>query len=131
MEETPMKKTTKQPNYVTEAVFLKTVEKLPTKDDLKGFATKDDLKNFATKDDLKNTSTRLALAIQKNSADIAEIKETMATKDDVRIILNRIDHFTKKVDVFDKKVLVHDYRLNELESKVGYHDKRLTFLETK
>lgn len=107
-----------------------------TKDDLKNFATKDDLKNFATKDDLKNYPTKddlkneiknlvtndrfdqLVRVVLKNTNDIEVIKETMATKADVNLILDRIDHFTHKVDVFDKKVLVHDHRLNELEPKV-------------
>ena len=44
----------------------------------------------------------------------------MATKEDFNLILKRIDTvFGRLVDVFEKKVLVHDYRLNELEAKVG------------
>ena len=78
---------------------------------------------------------KLAVVVTKNTHDIAEIKETMATKmatkQDVSLILDRIDHFTKKVDVFDKKVLVHDYRLNQAEPKIEDHGKRLAVLESR
>jgi len=50
------------------------------------------VKQFATKDDF----SRLWIEILKNRQDIEKIKETMATKDDVRLILSTIDNFVKK-----------------------------------
>ena len=61
----------------------------------------------------------VALSLLKTQADVDEIKTKMATKDDIHLILNRIDHFGKKMNVFERKVLVHDYRLNQLEVKAG------------
>lgn len=60
----------------------------------------------------------VALFLLKTQDDVDEIKRTMATKKDVLLILNRIDHFAKRMDVFGKKIIVHDYRLNQLEEKV-------------
>ncbi len=108
-------------NYVTRTEL---------KDVLKTLATKDDLKNFATKDDF----ARLTWAVEKNTHDIEEIKETintkMATKDDVRLIINTIDAFTKKVSVFDQEEMVQSLHLQEARVQLADHEKRLNVLES-
>lgn len=73
----------------------------------------------------------VALHVINLEGRIERIENNMATKSDVNLILDRIDHLTKKVDVYDKKAVVHDYRLNEIESKINKHDQRLSLLESR
>ena len=50
------------------------VERMVTKDDLKGFATKEDLKRFATKDDLHEGLFTLQTQMNGIESDIREMK---------------------------------------------------------
>lgn len=109
---------------------------MATKDDLKGFATKDDLKNFLTKEDGKAFATkddigRLTSAIIKNSDDFKWIKESMATKKELDLFLNRIDDYAIEIRNYGRKALVYDHRFNELEPKVLNHEQRISALEAK
>ena len=63
--------------------------------------------------------------------EVVEIKETMATKDDVRLILNRIDSFVQRSETIDRKWPVHGRRLDETEAKISDHEARLSSLEKK
>jgi hypothetical protein len=72
---------------------------------------------------------KVALSILKTQEDMHVIKETMATKNDVRLITTRMDAFAHRIDVYDKKAVVHDYRFNQLEPKVKDHETRLSALE--
>jgi tetrahydromethanopterin S-methyltransferase subunit G len=82
-------------------------------------------------DRLDKKIENVALGLVKTQADVQEIKKTMATKDDVNLILDRIDSFTKRVDVYDKKAIIQDYRLNQAESGLSDHEKRLSSLEAR
>ncbi len=101
-----MKNKTSKEVYLTKAEFLKEAEITNAKID------------------------RVALSLLDTQEKVKRIEETMATKSDVNLILDRIDYLTKRVVVFDRKVLVHDLRINELEPKVEDHEKRLTILES-
>jgi len=68
-------------------------EKLATKEDLKQFATKEDLKQFATKQDLeqlKKWAEERFVTKEHLDAVIKELRETMATKEDLKRIENRM-----------------------------------------
>ena len=114
--------------YVTEEMFLSVTEE--TRDSIRSLDGK-----FRSLDgrvltlDKKIDNITLALLNTNQRAD--RMEQDMATKKDINLILDRIDHFVKKVDVHSKKSLVHDYRINELEGKMGQHDQRITALEAK
>ena len=68
-------------------------EKLATKEDLKQFATKEDLKQFVTKQDLeqlKKWAEERFVTKEHLDAVIKELRETMATKEDLKRIENRM-----------------------------------------
>ena len=73
---------------------------------------------LATKEELK-TDPRS----NKNQIDIKEIRETMATKDDIRKILGAIDAFARKSENYDRKALVHDHRLRDHEVRILHLEK--------
>ena len=72
--------------------------------------------------EMHSLTGRLALAIDKNQSDITDIRLRMATKEDIGRVLNAIDDFAHKNETFDRKVTVHDTRLND-------HEERITRLE--
>ena len=128
---------------------------LASKNDLRGFAGKDDLKNFPTKDDLKNFATkddltgfarqealdsldakvdRIAVRVAKLEGDVADIRltmaTTMATKDDVRLILNAIDRFASRSEQDTNARVIHGQTLTEHAVTLKDHEARLTKLES-
>ncbi len=139
-----------KPDYVTKSEFKKEVRGLHQKIDnsVKKLDTKidDSVKRLEAKiddsvnrlDDKIDSSVKrldekinnVAISLIKTQKDVQEMKEKMATKDDVNLILDRIDTFSKKVDVYDKRVVFHDYRFNELGPRVEDHEKRLLALES-
>lgn len=75
--------------------------------------------------DLDTKTGKLALAIAQTHTDITDIKEgmnRMATKEDINKVINAIDGFAQKNETFDRKVIVHDTRIND-------HEVRITHLE--
>ncbi len=89
-----------------------------------------DLKEFRKEMDTR--FNRLAFAVVKNTSDIAELVPAVKSlSENMNLLVSWSDSFSHKVDVYWKKELVHDHRLNELETKVEGHDKRLISLETK
>ena len=66
----------------------------------------------------------LAVAIDKNQSDIADIQVRMATKDDIGRVLGAIDSFAHLNETYGRKAIVHDARLKD-------HETRLTRLESK
>ena len=144
--------------YVTEKVFNHAIAKLATKDDLKRFVTKDDLKRFATKDDLKSFSTKddlrgfttknefamLATAVQKLGQEVQYMHATMATKDelralaekmaskdDIRLVITTIDGFVKRLETQENRARTNIQRWKDLEPVVANHEKRILALESK
>src|SRR5438046_1206096 len=69
-------------------------------------------------DTLDKKVDHVALTVVKNHEEFLEFKKTVATKDDIHIILNRIDSFTTRIETFDRKVIVHDERLNKVETQL-------------
>lgn len=69
---------TNNSNIATKAdfqIFLTTLKKFATKDDLKKFATKDDLKKFAANKDLKKTEKNLRAEILKVEERVENLEE--------------------------------------------------------
>lgn len=100
-------KTRKKEDHVTKELFQKEIGRLDTKID------------------------NIARSLLTTQGDVEYLKRESATKADIRLILDRIDHFSKKIDVYSKKAIVHDYRLNQLEPKVDEHHQRLVALEAR
>ena len=122
-----------------------------TKGDLKAFATKEDLKAFATKEDLKevdakvntldaNVNTldaklnRVVVEVANLKGEVGEIRHTMATqmatKDDIRQILNAIDRFASRSEEDMKSRLIHGQALTEHAVTMKDHEGRIVKLET-
>ena len=66
---------------------------------------------------------RVASQLVQTQADIREIKETMATKEDVSRILIAIDRFARKAEAYDRQAVLHGHILTD-------HEKRLASLES-
>jgi hypothetical protein len=81
---------------------------------------------------LSNTISKLVVSSLKTEQKIGEMEKVLSTTQAQNdVILNRIDHFVKSIDVYSKKALVHDHRLNEAESTLHLHHKRISSLETR
>ena len=72
----------------------------------------------------------LVLEVIKNREEIKEIKETMATKSDSNKILCILDAIKLYIETSDRKMIVHDHRLNEIEPTLEDHGQRICKLET-
>ncbi|MCG2725982.1 MAG: hypothetical protein L6420_06975 [Elusimicrobia bacterium] len=109
------------------------------------FATKNDLEKFVTKEifkseiePIKKTITRLEKAVGNNTieilnikTDIRDIKETMATKDDINRIMNAIDAFAGEAKDYRRKDADRGHILMEHHDKLENHESRVTALEAK
>ena len=82
--------------------------------------------------------------MKKTQAEIKELKwevriydkelgavrnEVVEVKKIANQILEQLDHFAKKVDVFDKRVLFHSHLHKEADEKIANHEKRIVTLE--
>lgn len=102
-------------------------------------ATKSDLQTVRSelksdlqtvRSELKEDVKRLAIELVKTQADVREIKQTMATKEDVGRILNAIDSFAKKAVSYDRAAALHGHALTELQVGQKDHEKRLKSIES-
>ncbi|MFN0118160.1 MAG: hypothetical protein ACKVQC_07735 [Elusimicrobiota bacterium] len=130
----------KNQNYLTEEKFIKESKKIVTKKEFnekiamlvtrKEFEEKIALlitrKEFdskvallATKEELRAQVEKLAIAILRVDERVNKIEENMATKADIRIILDRFDDHAKKMDSLDKFAIIHEYRIKQLEIQTG------------
>ena len=66
---------------------------------------------------------KIATELVRTQTDVREIKETMATKEDVSRILVAIDRFAGKAEVYDREAVLHGHILTN-------HEKRLKALES-
>jgi uncharacterized protein YoxC len=128
--------------YVTEPVFVKATNGLKEKTDKLTEKT-DELTEKTDEltgktdalmekmDALNEKIERVSLALVDTQARVRNIEETMATKNDVSMILNRIDHYAVEMWDFSRKMYVHDHRFNEMEPTLLNHESRITALEKK
>lgn len=85
----------------------------------------------AVRTQLKASINKVAAEVVKTQAELREVRQTMATKDDVSRILNAIDAFAQKGQSYDQKSLSHGAILTDHEDKLRDHGRRLTTLEAK
>ncbi|MEW6040878.1 MAG: hypothetical protein AB1633_05100 [Elusimicrobiota bacterium] len=76
------------------------------------------------------TAMRLSKEIIKNSEDIKNLREIVATKDDIRQIMTAIDSFAHQTIDHERKAIVNTNRIMKLEPQVEDHEKRITALES-
>ncbi|MFN0117680.1 MAG: hypothetical protein ACKVQC_05225 [Elusimicrobiota bacterium] len=62
---------------------------------------------------------RIAFALVKTQEDVKEIRETMATKNDIQKILDQVDAFAAGTASLDRNAIIHEYRLSVLEKHCG------------
>lgn len=67
----------------------------------------------------------------KTQGDVREIKETMATKDDIGRVLSAIDAFAGKAQSYDRARTLHGQSITELQIAVKGHEDRITALESR
>ena len=72
---------------------------------------------------------RLALAILNTNDRLLKVETNMATKSDIDLILNRVDHLTKKVSLFEQEEGIQSVHLKEVAGSAKDHEKRLRRLE--
>jgi hypothetical protein len=123
-----------------------------TKDDLAQFATKDDLAQLATKDDLAKLSTAtkgdvaelrgeftrfndaqrgMALEIVRIQSRLDSVEANMATKSDVKRILDSVDAFARRAEGYDRVAALHGHVLTEVQVQVKGHESRIKTLENR
>ena len=117
-----------------------------TKGDLKELATKADLADGLTGlkteltrkvDSVENRVARLeditkniALDMVRAQSDISDIKERMATRDDISRVLNHIDAFAAEALSYRNHDTLRGGKIAEHETKLENHETRLSELET-
>ncbi len=78
------------------------------------------------KSEIKSVRVDLGTAISKLDVRVSNIEEalntTVASKDDIRQVINHIDAWTLRFETHDRKALEHDARIND-------HEARITRLE--
>jgi hypothetical protein len=110
-------------NHVSTTMFKEAMHKV----DLSFDRVDNEIKGLHKKID--DSVERLATGHLRLEERVTRIEETMATKTDINVVLDRIDHLTKTVEVFGRNDLYQNFRIKELENCTGDHEKRLTALE--
>ncbi|MBI3298978.1 MAG: hypothetical protein HYZ75_12480 [Elusimicrobia bacterium] len=80
---------------------------------------------------VKVTVDKLVVEMVKTQADLRDIRQTMATKDDIGRVLAAIDAFAGKAVAYDQKSYSHGAILTDHEDKLRDHGRRLSSLEAK
>ncbi len=77
---------------------------------------------------------KVALGLVNTQEDVRQIQETLdtkvATKGDIKIVLDTMDAFIKKMAGFDQEEMVQSLHLQEARVQLVDHEKRLTILES-
>lgn len=113
-----------------------------TKADLLDLATKAEMKaevsKLATKAGLESGINRLEDIVKTNTLDILHIKEdirdirdTMATRDDISRLMSHIDAFAAEALSHRNHDTLRGGKIMEHETRLSDHETRLTTLETK
>jgi len=81
-------------------------------------------------DEVKDIMSNMAIKIIDNIEDLKTLKETVATKDDIRQIMTAIDSFGSQTKDHERTAEINTHRIKELEPKVENHEKRIGKLES-
>ena len=105
--------------FVTNTVFLKKMgwvenEFKNVRDEIKG---------------VKEQVEKVALHSIKVEERVQRIKENMATKQDVSLIIGKIDSFINKSKEIDQEQLVQGLHIKELRETTQHHEARIASLE--
>ena len=119
----------------TKSDLKKDLKKLEEKIDKK-FATKDDLKKGLkelrqeTKSDLDKFAAR-AFDMFASKDDIKELRQEMATKEDINKILTAVDGITKQYQEFNIGFVMNQGAHDRFEEKIIKTEKRVEVIEKK
>ena len=80
---------------------------------------------------LEDVTKNIALDMVKAQSDISDIKERMATRDDISRVLNHIDAFAAEALSYRNHDALRGGKIMEHETKLENHENRLTSLEIK
>lgn len=95
-------------------------------------ATKDDMKALDTKVvRFEDVTKNMALDMVRMHGDINDIKERMATKDDINRIMSAIGTYTAKAISYRNRDTLHGRAVMDHDAKLKDHENRLTALEAK
>jgi hypothetical protein len=84
----------------------------------------------AVKTELTAQINRVAAALVNTQTDVREIRNDMATKDDVGRILSAIDAFAKKSENQSNAVALHGHVLTEVQVGLKDHESSIKTLES-
>jgi hypothetical protein len=105
----------KKAKYVTEETFLK--------------FTEGTFREFA--DSTKGKFGRLTSTVLSLDERLGKVERNMATKDDINLVLNRIDSYAGRQKVLDQEQDVQALHINELRETSRQHEARISKLETR
>ena len=90
---------------------------------LNDFTKKLHMEVVGTQNDLLKFKDEIVHQLLKVQLKTDNVEKNMMTQDDKRELISHIDAFAQKIEVYDRKVIVQDERLNN-------HEARITRLET-
>src|SRR5258708_25300641 len=79
---------------------------------------------------IRTQISKLALEVIKNRDELKEVKETMATKNDIGKILNTIDSFSQRVETYDRQTRLHDHRIKHHNTRPSTYSRNSARLKT-
>ena len=143
-----MRKKPSKEKYVTEVVFKKEMKVIHMEfkgvhDEIKGIHAEfkgvhDEIKGIHAEfkgvhEDINGLDQKInnvAHELVQYNQRLERVENTMATKTDTNLILEKIDHVLKKISIFDQEESVQSLHLNEVRHQVDDHEKRLLVLES-
>jgi hypothetical protein len=106
-------------------------DRMVTKDDLERFATRDDLGRFATKEDLERFATKeefnsLREQVGFLGGQVEDVRDRMATKEDVFRLESGLDKVEVKVDRLEVTTTVIKGEVEQVHLRLDGIDRALT-----
>ena len=123
-------KTNKVQTLVTRPEFFKETQSIRKELKEETQSIRNELKTLNnTVNQLDTKVNKIAVALLNTQHDLQTVKETMMTKEDGQRIIEHIDAFAQKYEVYDRKVVVDDERIKVAESTLQNHETSITHLE--
>lgn len=79
--------------------------------------------------EFKNVFNKLSTALLKTQQDLNEMKQNMATKSDIKRILDRFDFYEGKNKIIVQEQGVQAFHIKELRETTQQHEIRISVLE--
>ncbi len=80
---------------------------------------------------LEDITKNIALDMVRAQSDISDIKERMATRDDINRIMNAIDAFASEALAYRNHDTLRGRAIMDHDDKLKNHETRIAILETK